>query len=105
MATTPEALLIRIEATQAKFEKQMAAINARGVKTAKDVEKNFLLSNKNIEHSFDFGKEAFKGILLVVGPALLGVASFAGAIEGAKAAVEAFSKINDESKASGLDAE
>jgi hypothetical protein len=98
MPTTPEALLVRIEASQAKFEKQMAAINARALGTAQKIEKTFADANPRIAASLDFGKNAFKGIILGALPAALSVAAV-------KKSLDDLSKINDESKASGLDAE
>lgn len=46
------ALLVRIEASQAKFEKQMAAIAARAAKDAGNIERSFKQANDNAASSF-----------------------------------------------------
>jgi len=51
-------LLVRIEATQAKFEKQMAAIAKRGADSAGEIEKRFQKANDNIAKGFDRGAKA-----------------------------------------------
>jgi len=48
MADDAGRLLVRIEATQAKFEKQMAAIAKSGASSASAVEKSFAKANDNI---------------------------------------------------------
>ncbi|MBD9569030.1 phage tail length tape measure family protein [Ensifer sp. ENS08] len=48
-------LLVSIEATQAKFEKQLAAIARRAGDTAGNVEKSFQKANDNVARSFEQG--------------------------------------------------
>lgn len=48
-------LLVSIEATQAKFEKQMAVIARAAAKSAKTAEDNFQRANDNIGRGFDKG--------------------------------------------------
>lgn len=56
-------LLVRIEASQAKIEKQLASIAAKAAKTAKGVEDDFAKANGKVGRSFDGGgKEAEKGL-------------------------------------------
>lgn len=66
MATTSDdsaRLLVSIEATQAKFEKQLAAIAKRAADTARGIEGDFKKANDRAGSSFDKGsREAEKGL-------------------------------------------
>lgn len=57
MADDAAALLIRIEASQAKVEKQMAAIARRAAKEAQSVEDRFKKANDNVAKSFKDGSD------------------------------------------------
>lgn len=57
MADDAAALLIRIEASQAKVEKQMAAIARRAAKEAQSVEDRFKKANDNVANSFKQGSD------------------------------------------------
>ena len=57
MADDSTALLIRIEASQAKVEKQMAAIARRASKEAQSVEDRFKKANDNVANSFKQGSD------------------------------------------------
>lgn len=57
MADDSAALLIRIEASQAKVEKQMAAIARRASKEAQSVEDRFKKANDNVANSFKQGSD------------------------------------------------
>lgn len=57
MANDAAALLIRIEASQAKVEKQMAAIARRAAKEAQSVEDRFKKANDNVAKSFKDGSD------------------------------------------------
>lgn len=52
------ALLVRIEASQAKFERQMAAIAKKGVEGATDIENRYQKANDNIAKGFDRGAKS-----------------------------------------------
>jgi NACalpha-BTF3-like transcription factor len=79
MADDAGKLLVRIEATQAKFEKQMAAIAASGAKSARSVENSFAKMNKNMMSGFGNSLKAF-GAGLVGGIGLQTFQQLAGAI-------------------------
>ncbi len=57
MADDAAALLIRIEASQAKVERQMAAIARRAAKEAQSVEDRFKKANDNVAKSFKDGSD------------------------------------------------
>ncbi|WP_313031696.1 phage tail length tape measure family protein [Brucella sp.] len=57
MADDAAALLIRIEASQAKVEKQMAAIARRAAKEAQAAENSFKSANDNMAKSFKAGSD------------------------------------------------
>lgn len=52
------ALLVRIEASQAKFERQMAAIAKKGVEGATEIENRYQKANDNIAKGFDRGAKS-----------------------------------------------
>lgn len=66
MAATAQdagALLVRIEASQSKFEKQMAAIAARAAKDAGNIERSFQKANDNSARGFDHaGKQVERSL-------------------------------------------
>ena len=93
MASEEARLLIRIEATQKKFERQLASMNRATKKTTTKMERNFLRSNKRSEASFKkLGNTAnnvlsggfLRGAGVVSTIALIGVAALEAAKRGEK---------------------
>lgn len=77
MAVEVETLLVRLEATQRKFEKQLKAANDNANKRAGKIERRFFKMNKSLTRSFvNTGKSVARSFLplagIVAGPALIG---------------------------------
>lgn len=105
MAETPEALIVRLEASQAKFEKQLDAMNKKADDTAAKVERTFLAMNERVGKGLDFGRDAFRGLLSTAAPAALAVFGVEGAFDAAKSALERFARIAEQSEQAGLNPE
>lgn len=90
MATDVETLLIRLEATQTKFERQLAKANGTANKRAKSIERRFAAMNRRLSSSFSG-----------IGTALAG----AFTIQAAQRFLDASTRIENSLKVAGLEGE
>jgi len=91
MATDAERLLIRLEVTQAKFEKQLAKANGTVNRRARSMERRFDKMNRTI------GSGASR-----LGGRLVAAFASVAALRGAQALVDASTRINNALKVAGL---
>lgn len=94
MATTIETLMVRLEATQAKFDKQMAAANGTASRTARQIESKFARMNKNLGSGF-----------ASMGRGLIGAFAAQASLARAQQLIEASTRIANALKVSGLEGE
>ncbi|MCB1512935.1 MAG: tape measure protein, partial [Hyphomicrobiaceae bacterium] len=92
MATDEERLIVRLEATQARFEKQLAAASRSADRRARQIESRFMAMNKHIERgAANVGRQF--------------VAAFAAtaSLRGAQQLIDASTRITNALKVSGLE--
>lgn len=91
MATEVETLLLRLEATQAKFEKQMKAAYSSADRNSRRIESRFARMNKSIGGSFN----ALQGVMVRAFAA-------AAAARGAQQLIDSATRIENALKVAGL---
>jgi len=94
MATEVETLLLRLEATQAKFEKQMKAAYNSADRNSRKIENRFARMNKSVGGSFN----ALQGVMVKAFAA-------AAAARGAQRLLDSATRIENALKVAGLEGE
>ncbi len=91
MATDVERLIVRLEASQAKFEKQLAKANQTANKRARSIEARFNRMNKNLSRGFSG-----------LGASIAKTLAVAGGIRGMQSLLDSATRIDNALKVAGL---
>jgi len=91
MAVTAETLLVRLEATQSKFERQLASAERRANRSARGIESRFKQMNAGLTASFS-----------KLGVAVGSVFAAGRSVQGAQQLIDASTRINNSLKVAGL---
>jgi tape measure domain-containing protein len=91
MAITAETLLVRLEATQSKFERQLASAERRANRSARGIESRFKQMNAGLTASFS-----------KLGVAVGSVFAAGRSVQGAQQLIDASTRINNSLKVAGL---
>lgn len=91
MATDVERLIVRLEASQAKFEKQLAQANQTANRRSRQIEARFARMNKNLSRSFSG-----------LGSTLTKAFAVAGGIRGVQTLLDSATRIDNALKVAGL---